>query len=122
MFISFALYTNDPMNINYEKIKLFNQSNFLNKIDLNKKHPNYYEKGMYLNIYLKSDIWKSESKNAILKAIADDEIRAMFICPSKNRILAPYDGGVDIIVETTEIRLKFENDYKNWLPPDYKAL
>ena len=43
MFISFALYTNDPMNINYEKIKLFNQSNFLNKIDLNKKHPNYYE-------------------------------------------------------------------------------
>lgn len=77
---------------------------------------------MYLNIYLKSDIWKSESKNAILKAIADDEIRAMFICPSKNRILAPYDGGVDIIVETTEIRLKFENDYKNWLPPDYKAL
>jgi phosphotransferase system IIA component len=26
----------------------------------------------------------------------------MFICPSKNCIVAPYDGGVDIIVDSSK--------------------
>jgi len=54
-------------------------------------------------------------KNQILKAIADDEIRAMFICPSRNCIISPYDGGVDIIVDSTKRRNELKEKYKNWL-------
>lgn len=70
---------------------------------------------MYFDIYIKSDKWKRNSKNEILKAIADDEIRAMFICPLKDCIIAPYDGGVDIIVDSIEKRDELKLKYKDWL-------
>jgi hypothetical protein len=59
--------------------------------------------------------WRSNSKNDILRAIADDEIRAMFICPSKNCIVAPYDGGVDIIVDSSKKRDELKVQYRDWL-------
>ena len=55
--------------------------------------------------------------NDILKSIADDEISLMFVCPSKKCIVAPYDGGVDIILDTTENRDKIKPRYQDWLSP-----
>ena len=39
----------------------------------------------------------------------------MFICPSTSCIVAPYDGGVDIIVDTENKRDNLKIKYKDWL-------
>ena len=39
----------------------------------------------------------------------------MFISNKENCILAPYDGGMDIIVESQEKRDELKVKYKDWL-------
>lgn len=112
---SFGLYTEDLSNDNYKELNEFWEFDKVQTISLHKERPNEYEDEMYFDIYIKADQWKMNSKNEILKAIADDEIRAMFICPSKDCIIAPYDGGVDIIVDSTEKRDELKQKYRDWL-------
>jgi len=54
-------------------------------------------------------------QNELLKSIADDEFRAMLICPKRNCIVAPYDGGMDIIVDSEEKRDILKVKYRDWL-------
>ncbi len=113
--ISFGLYTNDITNDNYKEINDFGEFYKVLSVDLHKENPEEYDFEMFFDIYVKIDNWKKNNKNEILKAIADDKIRAIFICPSKHCIVAPYDGGVDIIFESTERRDEFKLRYKDWL-------
>lgn len=57
--------------------------------------------------------WQNGTANDILKAIADDEIKGFFI--TKNQIIAPYDGGLDLIFKDESTRNIFREKYKNWL-------
>ena len=84
-------------------------------IDLHKERPEEYEDEMYFDIYVKMEKWENGKRDEMLKAIADDEIRAMFVDPSKKCVIAPYDGGVDVIVDSTEKRDKLKTKYKDWL-------
>lgn len=84
-------------------------------IDLHKERPEEYEDEMYFDIYVKTENWKNGNRDEILKAITDDEIRAMFVCPTKKCIILPYDGGVDVIVDTTEKRDSLKRKYSDWL-------
>jgi hypothetical protein len=113
--ISFGLYKDDLSNDNYIGLKDFNDFEKVYTIDLHKLRPDDHEDETIFEIYIKSALWESESSNEILKAIADDEIRAMFICPSKHCIIAPYDGGVDIIVESIDKKDELKLKYINWL-------
>lgn len=115
IIISFGLYTDDLSNDNYKELTDFGEFDKVQTISLHKERPDEHEDEMYFDIYIKSDHWKRNSNNEILKAIANDEIRAMFICPSKDCIIAPYDGGVDIIVNSTEKRDDLKRKYKDWL-------
>lgn len=52
----------------------------------------------------------------ILIGIANDQVYFFFIVnPITKRIFAPYDGGVDLILENEEKRDEFKSKYKNWL-------
>lgn len=113
--ISFGLYTDDIANDNYKELTAFGEFSKAQTVNLHEIKPEDHDEEEYFDIYIKTDFWKSESKNEILKAIADDQIRVMFICPSKHCIVAPYDGGVDIIVESTAKRDKLKLKYKGWL-------
>ncbi len=115
IIISFGLYTDDLTYNNYKKLTDFGEFNRVQSVPLHEVSPNEYEDEYYFDIYIKKDQWKKDSKNEILKAIADDKIRAMFICPSKHCIIAPYDGGVDIIVDSIEKRDELKLKYKDWL-------
>ena len=84
-------------------------------IDLHKIYPEEYDEGYFYNVYFRPDIWKSNSQNRLLKNIADDEFRAMFVCPRRNCIVAPYDGGMDIIVDTQKKRDELKTKYRDWL-------
>lgn len=115
IIISFGLYTSALSNDNNKKLTDFGEFDRVQTIPLHVVNPTDYEDEYYFDIYIKVDNWLKNANNAILKAIADDEIRAMFICPSKNCIIAPYDGGVDIIVDSTEKRDELKLKYKDWL-------
>ena len=111
----FGLYTDDITNNNYKELNDFGEFVKVEAIDLQKERPKENEHELFLDIYIKIDYWTSNSKNEMLKAIADDEIRAMFISPSSNYIIAPYDGGVDIIVDSIEKRDALKLKYYEWL-------
>jgi hypothetical protein len=113
--ISFGLYRWDLTNDNYKELTDFGEFQKVLRIDLQKERPKEYEDETYYDIYVKTESWKNGSRNEILKAIADDEIRAMFVSPSNKCVIAPYDGGVDVIVDSTEKRDKLKAKYVSWL-------
>jgi len=113
--ISFGFYTNDITSENYKELNDFGEFYKVLTIDLHKENPEEYEPEMFFDIYVKIDHWQTNKKNEILRAIADDRIMAIFVCPSNRRIIAPYDGGVDIILESTEKRDEMKLKYKDWL-------
>jgi len=93
----------------------FREFKKVHTINLHNERPVEYEDEMFFDIYVKIEKWKNGSRNEILKAIADDEIRAMFVSQSKNCIIAPYDGGVDLILKTKLERDRLKHKYKDWL-------
>lgn len=113
--ISFGLYRWDSTNDKYKELTDFGEFQKVLRIDLQKERPEEYEDEMYFDIYVKIEKWKNGKRDEILKSIADDEIRAMFVCPSKKCVIAPYDGGVDVIVDSTEKRDRLKAKYKDWL-------
>jgi hypothetical protein len=61
--------------------------------------------------------------STVLLAIAEETLSQFFILnPKSNRIFAPYDGGVDLILENADSRDEFEKKYAEWLPVDTKDL
>ena len=67
------------------------------------------------DIFIRITQWTEGKYNKLLREIANEESRVMFICPSKNCILAPYDGGVDIIAKTELERDRLKVKYSQWL-------
>ena len=113
--ISFGLYEQDLINDNYKELTDFGEFQKVLRVDLQKEIPKKYLDETYFDIYVKIEKWERGKKDEILKAIANDEIRAMFVSPSKKCIIAPYDGGVDVIVDSTEKRDSLKNKYRDWL-------
>lgn len=86
----------------------------LPRINLKAKDPAEYDERSYTPVISKQN-WKPNKFNAILKGIANDEIRAFFMSTHRTCLIAPYDGGVDIIMESEELRDTYKAKYKNWL-------
>jgi hypothetical protein len=59
--------------------------------------------------------WCLNKHNNLLKAIANDETRAFFVSFDKNIIVAPYDGGLDLILKDTQTKDNYKEKYKEWL-------
>jgi hypothetical protein len=120
---SFGLYLREDDSVefidaqkkDYRSLPDFDSYVKVNSIDLHELSPDMYDIGVYFNLYVKDGIWVSGTLNGVLKAIANDEIRVVFISPSTNCIISPYDGGVDIIVGSTDERDKLKVKYSNWL-------
>jgi hypothetical protein len=51
----------------------------------------------------------------LVQSIDFSKIRAIFVYPSNKNIIAPYDGGVDIIVNNTDLKNIYKKKYANWL-------
>jgi hypothetical protein len=60
-------------------------------------------------------IWKPQNHDKLLVAIANDEQRAFFVSFDKQITIAPYDGGVDIILKDTETQDFYKQKYKRYL-------
>lgn len=114
-FTLIGLYTHDLMNSNYEDLDYKNEYTHVNMVDLHAILPHEYENGMYYDIYIKNAAWAPAVFDNVLKKIADDEIRALFVNPQAQCIIMPYDGGVDIILKDTKTRDTYKNQFAQWL-------
>jgi hypothetical protein len=81
------------------------------------------EEPIYLSLFCAVHNLKSGSLDDILLCIADWKIVNFFVVNSaRQRIFAPYDGGVDVILENAEKRDEFKAKYKDWLSSDPQGL
>lgn len=87
----------------------------LEHINLHQQSPDEYEEGQVYRPLFSEQIWAPNKFNDLLKEIADDELRAFFISKENNCIIAPYDGGIDVILKDSKTRDNFKEKYKNFL-------
>jgi hypothetical protein len=84
-------------------------------VDLHALAADVYEPGTHYWPLLAKLTPDAPQIEAILRAIADDVSRAFFIGEHSRVLLAPYDGGVDIILPTTLMRDQYRHKYSAWL-------
>jgi len=109
---------NSPDDIHITKEEpIFNSYSFiiLDSINLHKLSPDEYEEGQTFRPAFSKAIWNPNRHDALLKAIANDRVRAFFISVDNKVIVAPYDGGIDFILNDTATRDIYKQKYKEWL-------
>jgi len=84
----------------------------LEAIDLTKINP---ETGQLYRPMFSKQIWQPKKFDNLLKDIAVDKLRVFFVAIEKKVIAAPYDGGVDFILDNPETKDAFKAKYKDWL-------
>jgi hypothetical protein len=63
--------------------------------------------------FLFETTWQANTLNPMLIMIAEDEMRAFII--GNDCLIAPYDGGMDIIFKDGYTKGLFKEKYKHWL-------
>jgi hypothetical protein len=63
--------------------------------------------------HLSRATWQRARHEPLLRLIAADDMRAFFIAP--DCLIAPYDGGVDVIFKDEAERDAFKHRYRDWL-------
>jgi hypothetical protein len=76
------------------------------------------ESGLEVDVPLRkaSISWRHPALDVILLAVADDVLETPLLVSTERRcVVAPYDGGVDLIVESEELRDELKARYASWL-------
>jgi hypothetical protein len=87
----------------------------LDALDMFKLSGDWYDEGMTFTPCFAEEIYAPNKFDSILKSIANDEWRLFFLDPKSSNIIAPYDGGVDIIFGDEGPLSIFKKKYENWL-------
>jgi hypothetical protein len=101
----------------FDTLPYFKTLNFkeLEALDMFKLSKDWFDEGVKFTPCFAEDIYAPNRFDRILKSIANDEWRLFFLDPKSNRIIAPYDGGIDLVFEDEEQLNVYKNKYKNWL-------
>lgn len=59
--------------------------------------------------------WSASASSSLRRAIADDQVRAMWVQQRTAEVFAPYDGGVDLIFSSVERRDQYRQRFSTWL-------
>jgi hypothetical protein len=87
----------------------------LPSIDLYDQYPEFINENVFYRPAFALSEWQPQLHNALLKAIANDQLRAFFIFPVGKILFAPYDGGVDMII-FDEAKYNFiKKEFGMWL-------
>lgn len=72
----------------------------------------------YWHVYAAERQWRPGAFDAILRRIADEEVdNVMIVDPDCRWIHLPYDGGMDVILESTAARDRLRSMHPDWLSP-----
>lgn len=78
---------------------------------------------IYTQLYAETRPWRPGIIDAVLRAVADDEIYNVILSPPDLRWLYhPYDGGADVILPTRAERDALKNRHRAWLSTDPSGL
>ncbi|MFY8067222.1 MAG: hypothetical protein RSE15_01500 [Flavobacterium sp.] len=105
---------------NDEKFELLNFHPELNfkkscSFKLEMYFPNDFDNDAILEVFVSRKCWNLISYNEILKEIVNDISRFFFISLDSKIIVAPYDGGIDIILKSETDKAILTKKYKNWI-------
>jgi hypothetical protein len=67
------------------------------------------------DIFAAKVVWRRGAFDSALRAIADDELRVMWMSNITGAIFAPYDGGTDLILPKVEHIRALTLAYSDWL-------
>ncbi len=71
---------------------------------------------VYLSLFFAPYKFKNQDLDEVLLCVADWKIVNFFVVNfQKQRIFAPYDGGIDLILKNSDERNEFKSKYKDWL-------
>lgn len=90
--------------------------NKLEPIELHKLSPEYEEGQIYTPMFIELT-WQSKKFDKILMDIANEKLEACFISRDEDVIIAPYDGGIDFVVQDMKARDYYKQKYSAWLSP-----
>jgi len=77
--------------------------------------PNPDDPELAYDIFAIRVVWQQGTFDALLRAIANDELRIMWMSEQTGAIFAPYDGGMDIILPNTEEIQALARSHSDWL-------
>jgi hypothetical protein len=89
----------------------------LDALDLFKLSKGWYDEGIFYTPCFVEEFFTTNKFDTILKSIANDEWRLFFLDPQNRRIIAPYDGGLDLIFEDETALKTYKKKYENWCSP-----
>ncbi|RZL16368.1 MAG: hypothetical protein EOO62_01505 [Hymenobacter sp.] len=87
------------------------------RIDLHQLSPTEYEPGQYYQPKFSEQTWKMKQFDPLLRQIANNETSAFFVSQRNGCLVAPYDGGVDIVLKDEATRDFHRKVYQAWLSP-----
>ena len=114
-------YADSPLAENLESCPALAEFQFqdfvkLSKQDFNPDELESDEEPIYLSLLCGMHKLKRSSLDEVLLCVADEKIVNFFVVScERQRIFAPYDGGVDIILKDSKERDEFKAKYKDWL-------
>ncbi len=70
----------------------------------------------WIDLYTATVQWNAGAFDELLRSVADDRERlVMFVSADGTRAFGPYDGGVDVFLESTLVRDAWKVRYATWL-------
>lgn len=92
------------------------------RINLHRVAPEHYDPDLRLDVAFSPQVWREGQWDEVLRAVALDELRVIFLSTSRGCLIAPYDGGVDVILPDPASRDACRLRYQAWLSPHPSGL
>lgn len=74
--------------------------------------------GWYTHTFMGNHAWRPGSMNDLLRLVAREELTGvLFVGVERPCVIAPYDGGVDVILASEEERDRERSAHAAWLSP-----
>ena len=84
-------------------------------VDLHEARPIEYDTGQFFRPFFCAEVWTRNHFDNILRDIAQDNLRAFFMAIEKDVVIAPYDGGMDLVLKDSRTRDHYKAKYHDWL-------
>ncbi|MES2701740.1 MAG: hypothetical protein V4649_03830 [Bacteroidota bacterium] len=108
-FVSIHIISQEPVFKDYS-------FQLLDSIDLGAdEYMGEYDPGEVFRPAMATTTWRPKQHDKLLRAVADDELRFFFVSFDNATIVAPYDGGIDIILQDIPTRDFYKDKYRKWL-------
>jgi hypothetical protein len=92
-----------------------------NKMKRIQRLPDPHDPDVTYDIFATKAVWRRGVFDETLRAIANDEVRVMWMSDVTGAIFAPYDGGMDLILASTDHIRALKLSHSDWLSPHPEA-